>query len=760
MRMYFTKFRLSTIACFTFFFIFFFNSYSSFADQIIIKKINITGEKRLSEAFILNFFQNYPQTKFNQEVLNKFTKDLYKTGLFSDITLNINNKVLEINIKEHPIINEVSFTGNDLIDSEQLNTIVGISPRDTLNLENIKYAIERIRTEYQKIGRYLTEVKSKKVELGEGRVNLNFNINEGQLLTVKNINFVGNKKFSDSELKSKISTKEDAWYKLFGSNKFIPERLEYDKQKLEDFYNQRGFADFVVEIARGDLLPDISGFNLNFILNEGPRYTTNNISIETSLIDDDKKKILIKELYLKKGDFFDSRALEESIKLIVKECENIGFNFIRVSPSIEKNNNLLNVKFVVNEGSEKFINKIIISGNTRTNDSVIRRQLSLLEGDPFNKSKLTSSINALRRLGYFQSVNYRLENNSLNLINIILDVKETNTGSVSFGAGYSSLNKTTFTFGLKESNFLGEGKEVRLEANLSEKNSTYNIGVTEPYFLDRHLSLYGDIFNKESENNKGDIKSSLSGLGFGLGFKKESYFQSFKYKFSTSETTTSSTSTSDSDTGEEGIEIITSSLTHSISKDTRDSYYNPTSGYNWRFSNTVAGIGGDANFFKSVFNSKIYYPIDYGDYVLGFKSGAGLITAIEDKITSSNRFFLGGKKVRGFDSNGVGPRDTGNNQSVGGNNFYNFSFELKSDEFMPEDTGLEWFIFSDIASIWGTDYETGVIGFDDVEPRITGGFGLAMVTPVGPLQMIWGFPLQSQSYDIEENFQFSIGTSF
>ena len=760
MSMCYTKIKFPFIAYLIFLFVLFFNSFSSLADQIIIKKINVIGEKRLSESFILNFFQNYPHTKFNQEVLNKFTKDLYKTGLFSDITLIIKNKVLEINIKEQPIVNQVSFTGNDLIDSDQMDTIVRISPRDTFNLENIDNAIERIRTEYQKIGRYLTEVKSTKVELGDGRVNLNFNINEGQLLTVKNINFVGNERFSDSELKSKISTKEDVWYKLFGSTKFIPERLEYDKQKLEEFYNQRGYIDFIVEIARGDLLPNISGFNLNFILNEGPRYKTKNISIVTNLIDDNKKKSLLRELHLKKEEFFDSRALEESINLIVKEFENIGFNFIKVSHSIKKNNELLDIKFFVSEGSQKFINKIIIAGNTRTNDNVIRRELSFLEGDPFNKSKLTSSISSIRRLGYFEKVNYRLQNNSSDSIDIVIDVKETNTGSFSFGIGYSSLNNTSFSIGLKEKNFLGEGKKVRSEANISDRKTTYNIGVTEPYFLDRHLSLSGDLFNEENENNTGDIKSSIYGLSFGLGFKNKSYMQGFNYKFSTSETTTSSTSRSASITGEEGMEIVTSSITHSISKDTRDSYFNPTSGYNWRFTNTVAGIGGDANFFKSVFNSRIYYPIDYGDYVIGFKSGAGLITPIDDKITSSNRFYLGGKTVRGFDSSGVGPRDTGNNQSVGGNNFYNFSFELKSKKFMPEDTGLGWFVFSDIASIWGTDYETGVIGFDDFEPRVTSGFGLDMATPVGPLQMIWGFPLQSQDYDIEENFQFSIGTSF
>ena len=752
------KFFLKTLI--TILLIFFVNLSFSYADSLTIKKIIVSGEKRLSKSFILNFLPSYPNTKFNDEVLNQFTKDLYNTGLFSDVSLEIKKDILQINVSEFPIINEVSFTGNDLLDNEQLNDIVMISPRDTLNLDKINEAVDKIRTEYQKIGRYLAEVKPQKVKLGEGRVNLNFVINEGSLLTVKNINFVGNKNFSNNELKSIISTKEDAWYKLFGSNKFIPERLEYDKKKLKEFYNQRGYIDFKVEIARGDLLPDISGFNLNFIVKEGKRYTVNDLVIESSLINNKKKKILLKEIHLKKEEYFNSRALDASIKFLVEEFELLGFNFIRVFPKIKKDKNLVNILFSIKEGSEKYINKITIIGNTRTNDNVIRRELSLLEGDPFNKSKLTTSISALRRLGYFQSVNYRLDEIDSNLIDIILDVKETNTGSVSFGVGYSSLNNTSFSFGLNEKNFLGEGKKVRFQADLSGKKSTYNIGVTEPYFLDRHISLYGDIFNQETENTKGDIKSSSSGFGFGIGFTNESLTQSFKYKLSTSETTTSSTSTAASETGEEGIEIITSSITHSISKDTRDSYFNPTSGYNWKFSNTLAGIGGDATFYKSILNSRIYYPIDYGDYVFGFKSGAGFITAIDDKITSSNRFFLGGKKLRGFDSRGLGPRDTGNNQAVGGNNFYNFSFELKSNKFMPEDTGLEWLVFSDIGSIWGTDYETNVKGFDDIEPRITSGFGVAMVTPVGPLQMIWGFPVQSQDYDIEENFQFSIGTSF
>ena len=196
---------------FTFFLIFFINFSLSFAVPLTIKKVNIVGEKRISESFILNFLPNFPNAEFSDEILNKFTKDLYKTGLFSEVSLNIKKNILEVLIKEFPIINNVSFTGNDVLDDKQLNDIVMISPRDTLSLDNINEAVEKIRTEYQKIGRYLAEVKPSKLNLGEGRVDLNFDISEGVLLTVKNINFIGNQNFSNNELKSVISTKEDAW---------------------------------------------------------------------------------------------------------------------------------------------------------------------------------------------------------------------------------------------------------------------------------------------------------------------------------------------------------------------------------------------------------------------------------------------------------------------------------------------------------------------------------------------------------------------
>ena len=751
-----SNFLTMTIFILTLFFI----SFESYAKDFVIDKIVINGEKRISESLILKYIPKLKNRIINDNILNNLTKNLYGTGYFSDIVIKIDQKILNITVEEFPIINQVLFSGNELLSEEILLSITNIKTRDVFNKKIINKAIENIQSEYQKIGYYLSVIKTKKINLPEGRVNLVFEIKEGNLLVVKNINFTGNKIFSDSDLSSVVSTKEDAWYKIFAANKFVPSRLEFDKDKLYQFYKQRGFINFKVRLARGDLLPDFSGFNINFIVEEGSRFKINDIKIKSEFKDQSSTELL-KQIPIKSGDYYDSRALNESTLIINEHFAELGYSFVKIIPKLKQNKDLVNITLTVNEGNKNYINKISILGNNRTLDSVIRREILILEGDPFNSSKLKESINALKRLGYFNSVKYRIERGILdNSVDIIINVEEMNTGSVSFGVGYSSLNSTSMTFGLNEKNFLGEGRKARFEATISDKKSTYNVGITEPYFLNKPISFNTNIYNEVSENSKGDIKSDEFGLGLGLGIKEKSISHSLGLSFAEVSSSTSSTSTAASVTGEEGQNIITSSIKYSIFKDTRDNLFNPSNGYKWSIFNTFAGLGGDSKFIKSVAKYQVHYPVNYNDFTIAFKTGVGSVTSLDDKVTRSNRFNLGGRVIRGFDNGGIGPRDTGNKQVVGGNNFYNISTELRSDKYMPDDTGIEWLLFTDIASLWGTDYETGVEGFEDIEPRISSGFGFLMKTAVGPLQFLWGFPMQSKSYDVEENFQFSIGTNF
>ena len=301
-------FSLKTLI--TIFFIVFSNL--TYSNDYKVNKIIIEGEKRFSEALILKYLPIIKNDTVDDNFLNTVTKNLYQTGFFLDVKVEIQDNKIVIKVAEYPIINQVSFIGNDLLDNDQLVSIVNIKSRDTLNKQSIDNSIENIRTAYQKIGRYLAEINVKKNILSDDRVDLIFEIQEGSLLLVKNINFIGNKIFSDNDLKLAITTKEDAWYKIFASNKYIPSNLEYDKEKLYSFYKQRGYIDFKIILTRGDLLPDLSGFNINFIVEEGIRFKINKIEITSNLIKN-KDDYILDNLLLKKGDYFDMRALDKSI---------------------------------------------------------------------------------------------------------------------------------------------------------------------------------------------------------------------------------------------------------------------------------------------------------------------------------------------------------------------------------------------------------------------------------------------------------------
>ena len=734
----------------------------SFSNDYLIKKVEINGNKRIPSSYITNITNKYFNKKITDEELNLITKDLYQSDFFDDITVKVINGTLHVEVVETPIINEIYFFGNSFFSDEQLNEIVRINKRDTFSKNKLNKAIENIKLQYSRTGRKFTKVEVSKKELSQSRVNLLFEITEGELVKVKKINFFGNKIFSNKKLKSVIKTKESKFYRLFGSSVFKDENIILDKSLLKKFYNRRGFIDFKVLSYKRELLPDYSGYNINIILNEGNSYVINDILFRNELSDSSKKDLL-NHVYLKKGDTFDERALEESKKNINNFFENDGFTFIKIKHEIlnkDNKNAKLDLKFVISEAVKSYVRRINIAGNTRTIDKVLRRELSIIEGDPFNGQKLKDSINALRRLGYFKSVDINiLKTETPGVVDIEIKVVEDLTGSFSFGIGYDSVEKTSFKVGLEEKNFLGKGLKTRISIQSSEKATKYNLGVTEPYFQDTPLSLSGDIFDQETEIGQKDIEKN--GFEIGLGFSYYDYFNRFGYRFISSKTTTDDSFTGTSISGEEDIEIETSLINYSISSNNTDSFLNPTEGVKKSIKMSMAGIGGDSKFLKSEASFKQYIPFNYGDYVFSYGTKVGLISSLEDeKVTSSNRFYFNSNSVRGFDLNGIGPRDNGNDNAVGGNKFYTGQIEVKAKKLIPGDLGIDISIFSDIGSLWDTDYPTNVIGINDSSPRASAGVAIYWNTVVGPLNFIWGWPVIEESYDKDNHFKFSIGTSF
>ena len=734
----------------------------SFSNDYLIKKVEVTGNKRIPTSFITNITNKYFNKKITDEEINVITKNLYQSDFFDDISVKVNNDTLYVEVIETPIINEIFFYGNSFFSDDQLKDIVKINKRDTLSKNKLNQVIENIKLQYSKTGRTFAKVEVSKKELSQSRVNLLFEITEGELVKVNKINFFGNKVFSNNKLKSLIKTKESKFYRFFGGSVFKEENIILDKNLLKKFYNRRGFVDFKVLSYKRELLPDYSGYNINIIVNEGNSFVINNVLIQNELSNKSKKDIL-DQIYLKKGDIFDERALQESKKNINNFFEKDGYTFIKIKHKIlnkDDKNSKLDLKFFITEAVKSYVRRININGNTRTLDKVIRRELLILEGDPFNGQKLKSSLNALKRLGYFKSVDVNiLKTDTEGVVDIELNVKEDLTGSFSFGIGYDSVEKTSLALGLEEKNFLGKGIKTRISVRTSEKSSKYNIGITEPYFQDTPLSLSGDIFDQEIEIGQKDIEKQ--GFQVGIGFRLNDYRNKFGYRYTSSKTTTDADFTGTSISGEEGIEIETSLVNYVISSNNTDSFFNPTKGVKKSLSVSVAGVGGDSKFLKTEAAFKEYIPFNYGDYIFSYGTKLGAISSLEDEqVTSSNRFYFNSNSVRGFDLNGIGPRDDGNDNAVGGNKFYTGQIEVKATKLVPGDLGIDVSIFSDIGSLWDTDYPTNVTGVNDSSPRASAGVAVYWNTAVGPLNFIWGWPISEENYDKDNNFKFSIGTSF
>ncbi len=734
----------------------------SFSNDYFIKKVEIIGNKRIPSSFITNITNKYFNKKITDEEINLITKDLYKSDFFDDILVKVDNDILQIEVVETPVINEIYFFGNSFFTEEQLKDIVKINKRDTFSKNKLNKAIENIKLQYSRTGRKFAKVEVSKKELSQSRVDLLFEITEGDLVKVNKINFFGNKVFSNNKLKSVIKTKESKFYRLFGSSIFKEENIILDKNLLKKFYNRRGFIDFKVLSYKRELLPDYSGYNVNIILNEGNPYIINDILFQNEL-SNSSKKTLLNQVEFKKGDIFDVRALEESKKNINNFFEKDGYTFIKINHEIlnkDNKNSKFDLKFIISEAVKSYVRRINIAGNTRTLDKVLRRELLILEGDPFNGQKLKDSLKALSRLGYFKSVNVDiLKTETPGVVDIEIKVVEDLTGSFSFGIGYDSVEKTSFTIGLDEKNFLGKGLKTRISIQSSEKSTKYNIGITEPFFQDTPLSLSGDIFDQKTEIGQKDIEKQ--GFEIGFGFNYYDYRNRFGYRFMSSKTTTDDSFTGTSISGEEGIEIETSLLNYSISSNNTDSFLNPTEGVKKSLKMSMAGLGGDSKFLKTEASFKEYIPFNYGDYIFSYGTKIGTITSLDDeKVTSSNRFYFNSNSVRGFDTNGIGPRDKGNDNGVGGNNFYSGQFEVKSRKLIPGDLGIDISIFSDIGSLWDTDYPTNVQGVNDSSPRASAGVAIYWNTAVGPLSFIWGWPISEENYDKDNNFKFSIGTSF
>ena len=728
-------------------------------DPVRISEIRVDGNRRVAFGTVQSYLPVRVGDLTTPGSLSNALTRLYDTNLFQDIKMDMDGSVLIVRVVENPIINRVNIEGNDAISDDRLLEVIDVQPRRVYNRKVAIDATRQLIDVYRAGGRFAAVIEPKIIQLDENRVDLVFEVNEGPLIKINSIAFSGNKSFSDTALRQAIASREARWWAFLASNdKYDEGRLDYDVRLLRQFYLARGYADITVDRVRGGLLPDRSGFAITFLVNEGVRYQVGTVSVASAIsgVDTDELQQIIEF-----GDdkWYDVRALEQGLLDISNRLGSFGYAFVNVTPEIKTNPETatLDIAITIDKARRNFVERIEFVDNVRTMDRVIRREFEIVEGDAYNQLKIDRSVRNVRNLGYFRDVKVAtLQGSSPEQTITRVTVEEQSTGDFSMGIGYSSLDKSTVSLGINERNFLGSGRRASASISTSGTETNFNLGLTEPYLLGRNLTGSFDIFNTRTKSDATTINQK--GLKFGVGFSAaRDVFHRLNYELSQSKTTVAST-TATSITGEAGRTRLRSSLKYVLSKDTRDNRFDPNEGYFLEMDETLAGFGGDVKFLRTKLSAAYYKPLLFKSVILGVSGKLGYVTGLGDNVTQSQRFNLGGRDVRGFGSGGIGPRDTGSSDAVGGNKMYAGSLEVVSSLGLVKDTGIRWTVFTDFGSLWGTDYPSGVTKPNAADMRISAGVGIFWSTAIGPLSFSWAKPLSKMAHDTPKTFQFNIGT--
>ncbi len=731
------------------------------AADVYVRDISVSGLDRVENETVMSYLNIQSGQSVSEEKLNDALKQLYATGLFDDVAFNVTpSGELVISVVESPIINERYFDGNDNVDSDMLASEVQLAPRSTFSKAKAQDDVQRILEVYKRTGRYAVVVEPKIIKRENNSVDLVYEIDEGPLATIDKVNFIGNTHYTGSELQSEIMSKESRWYRVFSSSEnYDADRVNYDKELLRRFYLKNGYADFRVVSAIAELSPDKKSFVLTYVVDEGPRYEIGDIAVVSELRDVDGS-YLQEEVLLEQGDWYNADKVEKSVYAITDALGKHGFAFVDVEPELSRDaaQSKINLTFRVKEGERVFVDRINITGNTRTEDEVIRREFRIAEGDAFNAAKIRASRRNVENLDYFSKVDIKtVPKANGNSADVDVNVEEKSTGYFNVGVGYSTVNGALIRTGITENNFLGKGQQLALDLGVSQRAQDYNLSFTEPYFMGRPLSAGIDLFRTEEDyQDEGSYDTEATGGRLRLGWNyTDDLSQYVRYTLRQDKISNVDSDASQYIKDEEG-EYTGSIFGQTTVYDKRDSAINPKEGYYLSFGNDIAGAGGDEKFLR--FDAKAYKYYTFADYyTLKFFANGGYITGYNGKdVRLMNRYFLGGYNMRGFEYGGVGARDKKTDDALGGNwMFYGgteLSFPMGLDEL-----GIRGRTFIDVGMIGKPDGINTEDVYYSSSPRVATGVGLTWQSPMGNIDIDFAIPVVKKSYDETEIFRLNFG---
>ncbi|WP_032112247.1 outer membrane protein assembly factor BamA [Candidatus Paracaedibacter symbiosus] len=734
---------------------------SAFAETI--RSIEITGNKRIESETVLSYIPLKAGSSYDQVTIDQALKDLYATGYFSDVQIKHHQGTIVVDIIENAIINKVAFEGNDKIKDDKLQEEVQLRPREVLSRTKIQAAQQRILDLYRRMGRYGATVEPKIIKLDENRVDLVFEINEGEVTYVRKVNFIGNKHIDSDKLEKILLTKRTRWYRFFAADDtYDPERFVADQHFLRQYYYDNGYPDFRIVSAVAELSVDQKDLYLTFTIEEGERYTFDKVTVKSDI-----KRLppeaLKGKINFSAGDWYSGRNIEKSMTDMTEAASAAGFAFAQVDPIIEKNREkkTVDITFEIKEGPRVYVERVEIRGNDRTKDAVIRREIRLHEGDAYNSVYVKRAEQNLNDLGYFKKVEIVTEPGSApDKAKIIIKVEEQPTGELGIAGGFSSLDRALGNVHFTERNLMGTGRSVSIDATIASRRQDFDIGISDPYFLGYNLEGGANIFHTRSTRLSHFTQES-TGTRLHVGYTlAENWYQTLSYGLR-QDKLLDVPDIASLYLKQQAGKYLDSSIAQALTYDRRNSRREPTAGYNVTLSNSYSGLGGNVNYLKNSLGASAYYtPIE--EVTINARATIGNVNRVSSKpVRLVDSIFLGNESFRGFSYGGLGPRDARTNDPLGGTLYWVTSLEAMFPIGLPNEFGVKGAVFTDIGSVWKTAQNMpGVSVNDSKSARISVGVGIAWKSPLGPLRLDYAIPLKKQSFDQPERFLFGVSSRF
>ncbi|WP_421723680.1 outer membrane protein assembly factor BamA [Bauldia sp.] len=735
------------------------------AHAAVVSTIVVSGNTRVEDATVESYVLIVPGQSFGNAEIDESVKALYGTGLFSDVAISVSGNRLLVVVEENSVVNTVVIQGNRKIKSDVLLQLVQSKPRGVLTEAKLEGDRQRMIDYYSAQGRSAASIEYTVTDLPGNRADVVFIIDEGDRTAIGRITFIGNDAFSESRLRSVISSRKRSIRTLLNRKDVFSEaKLAADQEALRRFYMSHGYADFRVISVDWEFNEATGRYSVVFTIDEGQRYRFGEIAIDSTIPGVDTNA-LMRQVKTRTGRVFNSQRVEETVENLTIALSRAGYAFVQVRPRGDRNfeNHTISITYLIDEGPRVYVERIEIIGNTKTRDYVIRREFDFAEGDAFNRVLVDRAERKLRGLNYFETVEIVTEPGSApDRIIVIVRVVEEATGEFAIGAGYGS-GGFIAEVSLDERNFLGRGQQLRIAVGFGQDEQSYTVSFTDPYFLGYNISAGVDAYNTiQGRSSFRPYRSDTIGgrLRFGLPITDDLTVNAI-YKLDQQEISETAKSTS---VYFPNGTYLTSAAGYSIVYSTIDNFQDPSQGTYIKGEQEFAGLGGDVNYMKSTGDARYYAKLMPDRDVVGFVRGrAGNITGINGKkVMVFDNFFQGSETIRGFSTYGFGPVDAKTKKPLGGKNYWNATAEVQFPfPGISPDFGFRGAVFADAGTLVDVDVPKGggpIINSSTIRSSVGG--SVMWASPIGTLRADMAYVLSKAKTDDTQWFKFSAGRAF